>query len=141
MTSPCPTHSAGPPCTLTSATGRVTSRELVRQYLERIGTYEDRLHAVITVNPDALKIATAKIAEAPKLIPIHSHRYIPEEPHESGNPVFSVHQMDVIYYGFDLDDYLRHEFNLAGRKEWPAQVRPIRFWDPDRFQKLRWDDT
>src|SRR5690349_9777407 len=24
--------------------GRVTSREIVRQYLERIGTYEDRLH-------------------------------------------------------------------------------------------------
>ena len=86
---------------------------------------------------DALKIATAKIAEAPTLIPIYSHRYIAEEPHESGNPVFSVYQMDIIYYGFDLDDYLRHEFNLPGREEWPAQVRPIRFWDPIRFQELR----
>jgi amidase len=37
--------------------GRVTSRELVRQYLIRIATYEDRLHAAITVNPDALAIA------------------------------------------------------------------------------------
>jgi amidase len=43
--------------------GRVTSRELVRQYLERIGTYEDRLHAVITVNPDALKIAAERDRE------------------------------------------------------------------------------
>jgi amidase len=36
---------------------RVTSRELVRQSLERIGMYEDQLHAVITVNPRALAIA------------------------------------------------------------------------------------
>jgi len=36
---------------------RVTSHELVRQYLERIGMYEDKLHAAITVNPNALKEA------------------------------------------------------------------------------------
>ena len=36
---------------------RVTSRELVRQYLERIGQYDSQLHAVITVNPRALAIA------------------------------------------------------------------------------------
>ncbi|HUJ13655.1 MAG TPA: amidase family protein [Thermoanaerobaculia bacterium] len=34
--------------------GRVTSRELVQQYLDRIATYEDKLHAAITVNPNAL---------------------------------------------------------------------------------------
>ncbi len=33
---------------------RITSRELVLQYLARIGMYEDRLHAVIYVNPNAL---------------------------------------------------------------------------------------
>jgi amidase len=36
---------------------RVTSRELVRQSLERIAMYEDRLNATITVNPRALAIA------------------------------------------------------------------------------------
>src|SRR6185503_9379307 len=36
---------------------RVTSHELVRQYLERIGMYEDKLHAAITVNPRAFAIA------------------------------------------------------------------------------------
>jgi amidase len=36
---------------------RVTSHEIVRQYLERIGRYEDQLHAVIRVNPRALAIA------------------------------------------------------------------------------------
>src|SRR3954463_8091903 len=37
--------------------GRVTSHELVQQYLIRIATYEDKLHAAITVNPNALKEA------------------------------------------------------------------------------------
>src|SRR5438105_8615587 len=37
--------------------GRVTSHELVQQYLTRIATYEDKLHAAITVNPNALKEA------------------------------------------------------------------------------------
>ena len=39
--------------------GRVTSRELVLQYLTRIAMYEDKLHAAITVNPNALKEAEA----------------------------------------------------------------------------------
>jgi len=40
--------------------GRVTSRELVRQYLIRIATYEDKLHAAITINPRALDEADAR---------------------------------------------------------------------------------
>src|SRR4051812_21617390 len=36
------------------ASGRVTSVELVRQYLARIGMYEPVLHAVLAVNPNAL---------------------------------------------------------------------------------------
>jgi amidase len=36
---------------------RVTSREIVLQYLTRIAKYEDRLNAIITVNPRALEIA------------------------------------------------------------------------------------
>src|SRR5881409_1105402 len=39
--------------------GRVTSRELVTQYLTRIATYEDTLHAALAVNRDALKEADA----------------------------------------------------------------------------------
>jgi amidase len=36
---------------------RVTSHELVQQSLNRIATYEDKLHAAITINPRALRIA------------------------------------------------------------------------------------
>jgi amidase len=39
------------------ASKRTTSREIVMQSLSRIALYEDKLHAVITVNPRALAIA------------------------------------------------------------------------------------
>lgn len=86
----------------------------------------------------ALRMAGELVAAAPRLIPVFSHRMIPDEPHEAGNPVFSVHQTDIIHYGFDLADYLRHEFGLPGREPWPERVRPIRYWDLDRFQDVRW---
>ena len=37
--------------------GRTTAREITAQYLARIGMYEDRLHAAVYVNPNALKEA------------------------------------------------------------------------------------
>src|ERR1700684_3660575 len=43
--------------------GRVTSRELVTQYLLRIALYNRKLNAVITVNPNALKEADARDRE------------------------------------------------------------------------------
>jgi amidase len=43
--------------------GRVTSHELVQQYLIRIATYEDKLHAAVTVNPNALKEADERDRE------------------------------------------------------------------------------
>ena len=39
---------------LAMAQGRTTSRDIVSQSLHRIATYEDRLNAIITVNPRAL---------------------------------------------------------------------------------------
>src|ERR1019366_2499216 len=43
--------------------GRVTSRELVTQYLVRIATYEDKLHAAMVVNPKALEEADERDRE------------------------------------------------------------------------------
>ena len=42
---------------------RVTSRELVLQYLTRIAIYEDKLNATLTVNPKALEEADARDRE------------------------------------------------------------------------------
>jgi amidase len=43
--------------------GRVTSRDIVQQYLTRIALYEDKLNAAITINPDALKEADQRDRE------------------------------------------------------------------------------
>ena len=45
------------------ASGRVTSRQLVMEYLARIGLYEDQVKAIITVNPKALEEAEARDRE------------------------------------------------------------------------------
>jgi hypothetical protein len=87
---------------------------------------------------DALRIAGELIAAAPHLIPVYMHRMMPDEPHLAGNPVFSVHQTDIICYGADLADYLCREFGLPGCQPSQGQTRPIRFWDIDRFQEVRW---
>lgn len=88
---------------------------------------------------EAERVAGGLIAAAPKLIPIFLHRMMPDEPQSAGNPVFSVHQTDIIVYGLDLADYLRHEFKLpAAKSPTPAEPRSIRFWDIDRFQDVRW---
>ncbi|MBZ5555869.1 MAG: hypothetical protein LAO77_01205 [Acidobacteriia bacterium] len=42
---------------------RVTSRQIVQQYLIRIATYENKLHAAITVNPKALELADERDRE------------------------------------------------------------------------------
>ncbi|HEY2588371.1 MAG TPA: SMI1/KNR4 family protein [Tepidisphaeraceae bacterium] len=87
---------------------------------------------------DAVRRGEELVSAAPRLIPIYGHRMMPDEPNLPGNPVFSVHQTDIIHYGYDLADYLRHEFHLPGRRPWPDEVRRIRFWDIDRFQDVRW---
>jgi hypothetical protein len=81
----------------------------------------------------ACQIARREIAKAPKLIPIYAHRYIPDEPHLAGNPIFSVYQTDIIYYGRDLAHYFANEF-ASPRPPWVAvSARPIRFWDQVAF--------
>jgi amidase len=45
------------------AKGQVTSRQLVEQYLMRLGLYEDRLNAALAVNPNALADADARDRE------------------------------------------------------------------------------
>ena len=45
------------------ASGRVTSRELVQQYLTRIALYDKKLNAVIAVNPNVLREAAERDRE------------------------------------------------------------------------------
>jgi hypothetical protein len=50
------------------------------------------------------------VAAAPKLIPVFAHRYLLAEPCQTGNPVLSVYQSDIIVYGYDLRSYFLIEF-------------------------------
>ncbi|MBX7223501.1 MAG: SMI1/KNR4 family protein [Blastocatellia bacterium] len=77
----------------------------------------------------ALRMAGHHLKAAPFLIPVFSHRYLPAEPCEAGNPVFSVYQTDVVHYGFDLPDYFENEFGIPNPFPKPESAKPVRFWD------------
>lgn len=71
--------------------------------------------------------ARDQLARAPRLLPIYSHRYLPGDPAYGPNPVFSVYQADVIYYGDNLVDYVAHEFNVPPLEPSASRVR-VPFW-------------
>jgi len=74
---------------------------------------------------DACDVARQELAKAPKLIPVFAHRLMPNEPLLAGNPVFSFHQTDIIYYGFDLADYFAQEFDMP-RPSWATTYETVR---------------
>ena len=53
---------------------------------------------------------TEMLAQAPKMIPIHHHRFLLAEPCVAGNPIYSIWQSDIIIYGDTLRDWLLYEF-------------------------------
>lgn len=75
-------------------------------------------------------VAYKHLLQTPRLIPIYSHRYMPAFPQEAGNPIFSVYQTDIIYYGHDLADYLAKEFQFSLEDFPPKESEPksIPFW-------------
>jgi hypothetical protein len=77
---------------------------------------------------DAFEIARKEVAKVPRLIPIFVHRFLPTEPFLAGNPVFSVYQTDIIYYGNDLASYFAAEFSVSCPTWAATEPRQIRFW-------------
>ena len=79
---------------------------------------------------EAIEIAKEKYKSVPKLIPIHTHRYIPMISSDKDIPVISVHQTDIIYYGNDINDYIRQEFtnDKSGSFNDIDMYRYIEFW-------------
>ncbi|MEU7279645.1 hypothetical protein AB0A69_12800 [Streptomyces sp. NPDC045431] len=75
---------------------------------------------------EALRAARAELASVPQLVPVYSHRYLPGTAGEHGHPVLSVHQTDIILYGNDLADYIRHEF--TGRAGSLSARATVDFW-------------
>ncbi|AQS68941.1 hypothetical protein [Streptomyces pactum] len=71
----------------------------------------------------ALGTARHHLAEAPVLVPVYAHRYLPAGRGHFGHPVLSMWQTDIIYYGLDLVDYLHKEFDEV-RGEVDAHWKP-----------------
>lgn len=79
---------------------------------------------------EAFRITRKIVKQAPSLIPVFSHRFLPADPALEGNPVMSVYQTDIIYYGQDLASYLANEFELPMKDQENGNREPrrIRFW-------------
>ncbi|WP_339099711.1 hypothetical protein [Candidatus Enterococcus lemimoniae] len=67
--------------------------------------------------------------QAPRLIPIYSHRYI-SELELTPNPVISIVGSDIIYYGETLFSYLQYEFKLKEKniEYYKKKKNFIPFW-------------
>jgi hypothetical protein len=66
---------------------------------------------------------------ASKLIPIFEHRYLLAEPCKTGNPVISIYQSDMIFYGTDLHNYFLTDFGkLTGvESTGSSQLTQVKF--------------
>ncbi|MEJ8302771.1 SMI1/KNR4 family protein [Saccharibacillus sacchari] len=97
--------------------------------IEHSGFWPDRWGTKPPERAQARAAAEQHLQLVPKLIPIRGHRYLPATPHQAGNPVFSVHQTDVIPYGENLADYFEIEFRHKRYEEMNvAKIKPIDFW-------------
>ncbi|MFE3262314.1 hypothetical protein [Nocardia sp. NPDC059229] len=75
-----------------------------------------------------LEIARRGLEDAPRLVPVFGHRFLPGIAGQSGHPVLSIVQTDAIYYGLDLSDYLRHEF-LRQASDLDSAHATVPFWN------------
>jgi len=78
---------------------------------------------------EALELARERLSRVPKLVPVFAHRYMPTKPAKAGNPVLSVYQTNIVYYGSDLQRYLHAEFGALDHRD--ALLEPPRrvpFW-------------
>lgn len=69
-----------------------------------------------------------KLSKAPGLIPIFAHRYMPIYD-AAFAPVLSIYDLDIIYYGSNLEEYLENEFiNKSIRNITFDSITPVPFW-------------
>lgn len=74
------------------------------------------------------EVVRKKLSKAPRLLPIYIHRYMPMIL-ENNPPIISVHGVDVIYYGKDIEDYFKVEFGNKNQSEIDFNnIKPIQFW-------------
>ncbi len=73
-------------------------------------------------------IILSKMQNAPKLIPLYKHRYL-SGLYDYDNPVFSICDADIIYYGRNLAEYFDREFSNKIYSVIPYdEVKFVDFW-------------
>lgn len=74
---------------------------------------------------ERIRIAKEKYDVAPKLVPIYSHRYMPE----GSEQVLSVYQTDIIFYGTTLLEYFQIELDWKPYERMDFEnIKAIPFW-------------
>jgi len=101
--------------------------EGIRFDIDNNNLWLHRWHEKPKARHEAHKIARSDFVTWPKLLPVSGHRYLAAEPCLPGNPVFSIMQTDIIYYGAHLADYLLHEF-VRDAYQVHSDVRHIDIW-------------
>ena len=70
-----------------------------------------------------IEIFRADFHSWPALIPIMGHRFLRIDPCRSGQPVYSIMQTDIIYYGANLASWLAMEF--LGRRMSDSELQSL----------------
>lgn len=65
---------------------------------------------------------------APKIIPVYSHRFMPEMNDDNDQPVLSIHYGDIVYYGRNLQEYLLYEFCGVDISKYISEYKNVPFW-------------
>ncbi|XP_014520489.1 uncharacterized protein LOC106777419 [Vigna radiata var. radiata] len=81
--------------------------------------------------PDPTQVLRRLLNDAPRLVPIYRHCYIPSSPEAAGNPVFYVDDSgDVCLLSFDLSGFFRELLaQETDEPVWAATAaRKVRFW-------------
>ena len=65
---------------------------------------------------------------APKIIPVCSHRFMPEMNDDNDPPVLSIYYDDIVYYGRNLQEYLLHEFCGVDIPKYISEYKNVPFW-------------
>ncbi|MGN6694327.1 MAG: hypothetical protein ACTHN0_09125 [Aquihabitans sp.] len=91
-----------------------------------------------SVDQDAVAIARRAIVEAPALIPLWSHRYLVADPPAVGNPVLSVYQADIVFYGDNLADWFHRDHGFEEPVPSDGPDRDLGLWGRFLFDDDLW---
>ena len=73
------------------------------------------------------EIIIKEYQKAPKIIPIYSHRFMPDIK-EKFPPILSIHYSDIVYYGRNLNEYFMCEFGNFEIQKDMQEYLYIPFW-------------